>query len=94
MKIDPATTTIRREDFRTIIHQLTEDHTVRQYWDKAHRQSLSHQMLQAIDGIPSAEDATINIDEQQWSALAVDLAHASTISPPQWAAEIARCVIV
>ena len=27
MTIDPVTTTIRREDFRTIIHQLTEDHT-------------------------------------------------------------------
>ena len=77
-------------DYRCIIQQLTEDHPTRQYWDKTHRDALSHQMLQAIDGEPQAP--LMSIDQEQWVALATDLAHATTISPPQWAAEISRCV--
>ena len=90
--IDLVTTTIRRTDFRHIIHALTSDHPVRKYWTPEHRQELSHLMLQAIDGAPTGSDITV--DQEQWTNIATDLAHiSSSISPPQWAAEIARCVV-
>ena len=94
--IDLVTTTIRRADFRDIIHALTEDHPTRQYWTDGHRQALSHQMLQAIDAevVPFDSDENISIDGDQWALIATDLAHIrSSISPPQWATEIARCVV-
>ena len=79
------------KDYRSIIQQLTEAHPARKYWTNDHRKALSHEMLQAIDGIPQGD--TLDVDQEQWVGLATDLVHVSAISPPQWAAEIARCVV-
>ena len=69
---------------------LLRAHPDRDYWGAEQRQELSHEMLQAIDGVP--EGQTLDVETTCWVGLATDLSHQeASISPQQWAAEMGRC---